>query len=460
MFMKVRAYLMKIVLQNHPKSNFKETLIKAKLLTGRKNGVIQSIFEEDSELLWHNVFHYSAALTNVLHFSPECWDRYSSSTSTNKNLAKARSIGEAIERYCLSVYDENDFILSNYAKIKKEAINPSDFGLFSETQYSKNNFNISRFSVYNKLHWVWGYSLMKEKPVLLPACFVFVPYKVKNEVFFIRESISTGAACGNTIEEAILSGIYEVVERDAFMIWWLNKLKMPRIDLSTVKNRENTELIAFFSTNEFQLEVVNITTDIKIPTFVSMLINKMGNEPLFILSANTCLDPNMCLLGAMEELFQGYNSVMRTFKEYKNYPYISQFNDVKTSNDHILLYTRKEPILNLDFVLNFVENAYIQDFNEIENNSSENVLGDIKTCVEIFKKKDIDILIVDITKSDVAEAGFSVVKVIIPGMQPLNIDHNYPYLGIKRLYEVPKILGYTQHTTREDDLNKFPHPFP
>jgi ribosomal protein S12 methylthiotransferase accessory factor len=165
-------------------------------------------------------------------------------------------------------------------------------------------------------------------------------------------------------------------------------------------------------------------------------------------------------LEAMEELFQGYNSVMRTFKEYKNYPYISQFNDVKTSNNHILLYTRKELILNLDFVLNFVKNAYIQDFDEIENNSSENILEDIKTCVEIFKKKDIDILIVDITKSDVAEAGFSVVKVIIPGMQPLNIDHNYPYLGIKRLYEVPKILGYTQHMTREDDLNKFPHPFP
>ena len=44
---------------------------------------------------------------------------------------------------------------------------------------------------------------------------------------------SNGNAAGNTIEEAVLQGILEIVERDSTAIWWYNRLRQPGIDLES-----------------------------------------------------------------------------------------------------------------------------------------------------------------------------------------------------------------------------------
>ena len=40
-----------------------------------------------------------------------------------------------------------------------------------------------------------------------------------------------GCAAGNTLEEAIVQGFLELVERDAYAIWWYNRLQRPELDL-------------------------------------------------------------------------------------------------------------------------------------------------------------------------------------------------------------------------------------
>jgi ribosomal protein S12 methylthiotransferase accessory factor len=73
---------------------------------------------------------------------------------------------------------------------------------------------------------------------------------------------------------------------------------------------------------------------------------------------------------------------------------------------------------------------------------------------------DLEVIVVDVTTADVEELGFKVVKVLIPGMQPVDFGVQWPHVGGRRLYEAPRRMGYQQFRTQPQELNRFPHPFP
>lgn len=63
------------------------------------------------------------------------------------------------------------------------------------------------------------------------------------------------------------------------------------------------------------------------------------------------------------------------------------------------------------------------------------------------------------TTSDVPNGRLFVIKVIFLGMQPIGFGKDNQRLGGRRLYNIPKKLGYTRLLTREGDLNMIPHFF-
>jgi len=85
---------------------------------------------------------------------------------------------------------------------------------------------------------------------------------------------------------------------------------------------------------------------------------------------------------------------------------------------------------------------------------------DLDRCISACAEKNLDVIVVDLTQPDVAELGFTVVKVLVPGLIDINADHNYPLLGGHRLYALPRLLGYTDRDVTEAELNRIPHPFP
>ena len=64
----------------------------------------------------------------------------------------------------------------------------------------------------------------------------------------------------------------------------------------------------------------------------------------------------------------------------------------------------------------------------------------------------------DVTTVDLESAGFCVVRAVIPGMQPLDSDHRWRYLGGDRVIRVARSVG--RHNFTVDDYNGEPHPFP
>src|SRR5262249_19672190 len=111
-------------------------------------------------------------------------------------------------------------------------LHPCEITLFHPAQ--RHHIRYAWFAEDTPLCWTEGRSLTKDEPILIPACLVFIPYfpflRHKGEVA-IAPSISTGQACASTRDRAVLSGLYEIVERDAFMISWLNRLPLPRVNV-------------------------------------------------------------------------------------------------------------------------------------------------------------------------------------------------------------------------------------
>jgi ribosomal protein S12 methylthiotransferase accessory factor len=72
---------------------------------------------------------------------------------------------------------------------------------------------------------------------------------------------------------------------------------------------------------------------------------------------------------------------------------------------------------------------------------------------------DMEVIAADLTTPDIREAGFTVVRVLIPQLQPLSQNHNIRFLGTKRLYEVPLRMGYMTKRRDETEITNLPHPF-
>ena len=121
-------------------------------------------------------------------------------------------IMEAIERYSAGYHDlEGKTTTATYHDIENTAIDPRDFWLPPEVDFTPDR----------ELVWYRGNNLFTRTAVCLPIDFVlmdipdsaypFTGFESKRLGFFF----SNGLAAGTCIENALVSGISEVVERDA-----------------------------------------------------------------------------------------------------------------------------------------------------------------------------------------------------------------------------------------------------
>src|SRR3974390_2620279 len=87
---------------------------------------------------------------------------------------------------------------------------------------------------------------------------------------------SNGCAAGNTREEAIVQGFLELIERDAYAIWWYNRLQRREVDLDQSDDSYVRDLKTQLAGSGRRLWVLDVTSDLGIPTFVA-LTHRMEN---------------------------------------------------------------------------------------------------------------------------------------------------------------------------------------
>lgn len=397
-------------------------------------------------------FYHVAQIGDTLQYSDNRSINNNGGAGITRADAYHSAIGEAIERYCAGFYDEAHFLKTSYSEMRDRAVDIHKIVLYSESQYASLDFPYKKIFDETVINWDLGWSVSQKKEIYVPASLVYLPYVYKDPNEFIGPSTSTGLACGRTKEEAILSGLYEVVERDAIANTWLNKLSMPKINFPT-GNKNIDRLYEKYLKAGLELILIDITTDIQLPTYFSICISHV--EPICSVGASTRLDAESSAIKAIIEAAQTRMWAKYLYKERPR-PSFDEFNSLSNFDDHVLLYCYKEMDDNIRFLIDSNTSTPLRtDGSQNFGNASEK----LEYCVKILGEKGFEVIYVDLTTPDIKELGYTVVKVIVPGLIPLHGD-NRPFLGSNRLYTLPQLLGYDNKKRDESDLNQAPHPFP
>ena len=285
------------------------------------------------------------------------------------------------------------------------------------------------------MRWVRGRSLVHDRPTWVPAQFVYVPYRCHPEEPALHDLISTGLAAGPTFAWAAYRAALEAIERDAFSIVWHNRLARPSIDLSAVDD----PVLDAFRTVPVRVDAVMLTLDIPVPVVLVVVRTTTDRPPLTAIGLGTDLSPARALSLALEEAGIGFLGMRRlaAATEYRPQPRYAHVTDLHT---HGLAHA-VDPSLraSVEFLTAGDATARIAD------RSTESAAENLRTVVDDLAHAGFDAVAVDLTTEDVDSVGYKVVRVVVPGLQPLDNDHTCMHLGGARLH---------------GELNPDPHPFP
>lgn len=366
------------------------------------------------------------------------------SASTVK--AKVGCIAEAIERYFSSDHKLHRESIFSYEEMAHEAIHPQILLNFSPLQYAqRETFNAKcgpfqwvplPFDESKKIHWLKIASLNSAKESYVPSAYCYMNYSEQHEKL-ICPADSNGCACGNSLEEALFYGISEVIERDAFAIWWYNRLMRPSVDLESFSNQAIQNIARSIKAQGRYLKVIDITTDIKIPAFAAVSWRNDGSRIVFGASAH--LDPQIGIVRALGELHQ-----MLTRENVSEKMDISS---VIPAERDLVRWMIHQKVEQHPFLIQEKGKKTFSDYPKMSDN--EDFLDDLQVYFKQLRARDLDVYTVNLTPLN---APMAVVKVIVPTLR-----HFWARYGAGRLYQVPVMLGDFSRPLEENELNPIPY---
>ena len=144
---------------------------------------------------------------------------------------EASALMEAIERYSGIFQGDEIRVTRRFEDFPPgDAIFPNDVLLFSDAQLrdqasaadpDEAPSSPALFDRSAKIEWSPVWSLRDERFKYVPTSLAYFFYRGPGQI----NADSNGCAAGNTLEEAIVQGFLELVERDAYAIWWYNRLQ-------------------------------------------------------------------------------------------------------------------------------------------------------------------------------------------------------------------------------------------
>jgi ribosomal protein S12 methylthiotransferase accessory factor len=397
---------------------------------------------------------YNAVLAHHDFRRARLRERSASGKGETEEEAMAGAIGEAVERYCASHPYPESVIQGTFSALPGEALDPAALILYSEAQYAGEGIPFGPFGEDTILSWVPATSLPGGSTKFVPATFVYMNYACPSPEQYLADPTTNGLAAGPDLTSAILSGLYELIERDGFLIHWCNRLGAPRVDLEGLGGifRSIPEHFRRFGV---EVSAHNVSSDVAVPVMLALSIDGGGRGPAACVGLGCHLSPTRALRKALFELCQSYLGQSNQMRRPGYVPAIQSFADVHEPEDHGALFRSVQSLRELGFLL---EGDRLQRVENLPDRSTGSAAGDLETCLGLLAPAGIRAAYVDVTTPDIRPLGLRVVRTIAPGLQPMHFGFGRERRGGRRLYETPQALGYAVRPRTESELNPCPHP--
>jgi ribosomal protein S12 methylthiotransferase accessory factor len=369
--------------------------------------------------------------------------------------SEVTAILEALERWGgVEPGGKRTSVRAAYADIRAEALDPRLLGTHDPESYAMEGFGFREFTEDTACEWVWGHSFARRAPVLVPETLAY--YFVRGRERSFLYEISNGCALGGDLAEAILYGLLETVERDAFLMTWYGRLPVPRIDLATARDRTiPLQAAAITAETGYRVELYDTTMEHGIPSVWALAVRQDGDRsrPRMVCAAGAHLDAEKAVLSALSELGPLLADLVRRFPEDADraHQMVKNPDLVATMHDHSTLYGADAAFDRLSFL---TEGTSARSLEEMRG-------PDAAEVVDRLLAEGMDLVVIDQTTPEHRARDFACVKVLVPGMLPMTFGHrNRRVRGLRRPLELPYRLGHRPTPLTLEELNLDPHPFP
>lgn len=349
--------------------------------------------------------------------------QYSLGKGISKEQSKISALSEAIERYNAMYDGTEECVYGRGDQLDAKVFFPKALKRYSQPQLLRfaQNLNdrqaVKEMPGNAELHWTPAYSLLNQEKAWFPFTFCYSNTPYPDELYMRFDS--NGCAAGNTLEEAVLQGFLELIERDAVAVWWYNRVSRPAVCLDEL-NVDELRKIKNALDEHWDYWILDLTHDFGIPVVVAVGKNKMNHE--FRLGFGAHPEIAIACTRALTELYQ----IIVINKQHKTAFKFSQI------ADQSFLY----PAAN-------VSQKVFKDFPVLV---SEDIKEDVEYCMAQTARLGFDLFVVNTTRP---AALLHTVKVIIPGLIFI-----WPELGNSRLFDLPVQLSWQAAKLSESELNK------
>ncbi|WP_254523708.1 YcaO-like family protein [Natrinema caseinilyticum] len=375
--------------------------------------------------------YYLATVADTTAFSDASAPQQAAGVADDWNAALMKAVGEGLERYCAGVYRDSDFVHGRETDLENAVpptalVRPADAPAYDSSDGHR---------------WVPAENLETGEPAHLPAAAVQFPQPGAELV----PPITTGLGLGSSTVDALLSGLTEVLERDATMLAWYSTfeplgLSVDQQAFETLERRARSEGLSvtpLLVTQDIDVPVVAVAVHRDPDGFDGRASDSAagGAWPAFAVGSAAGLDAAAAATSALEEALQNWLELRSlgpedaadaggAIGEYASFP------------DRARAFVDVEPAVPAASV---GPDSVPTGLDRLESLCARTVDAGLTPYATRLTTRDVD------------QIGFEAVRVVVPGAQPLFTSD--PFFG-DRAEDVPRDLGF------EPNLERAFHPYP
>lgn len=299
--------------------------------------------------------------------------------------AKASACMELAERFSFFSFktDENNFLVGDYAKMRAEGfpVMETSYLLKSVHDDSTDEQTLEKLLEGIPMQWTWATNISRDEEVLLPFSWFYA----------INEF--NGPSAGNTLEEAAMQGISEIIERHVCSVVNHQKIKTPAINQDSIKDPVARDLIEKFNKNGIKLYLNDFSLDTGLCTVGALAVDPstFPEKSEIVYTAGTTPGPDKAIIRAITEVAQ----------------LAGDFN----SNSNYVASGLPKP-LSMDEVKYLTDPGRQISTDEMNELSDDNIRVEINNCIKALRKIDMDIFMIDVQHDELT---IPALYTIIPG---------------------------------------------
>jgi ribosomal protein S12 methylthiotransferase accessory factor len=388
------------------------------------------------------------------------WSGQANSYGTSRTLAYL----EGLERYAGTHRRRGTSpVLGSYNDLADHALNPADCGSYAPETYEKDHL-VSPFDPDREIPWVWGHSLRDDRPILVPSRLAHYGAGVDADNFVFE--CSNGCATGGSLEEAILFGLLELIERDAFLLAWYGRARLTEIDLGSCRGGTIRSMLDRAALHGYDVHAFDNRMDTAIPVVTALAVRRDGGYGTLSFSAAAGFDPEETVGAALSEVLTYIPhlpyQVAERHSELEDMA--ADFTKVLHLKDHAQLYglpkmaEHAREYLEPTGMLSLRETY--RDWEALRPRTGD-LLDDLRMVRDELVRAGYDVIAVDQTTPEQHRMGLHTVSTTVPGLLPIDFGWTRQRaLLMPRLRTALRAAGRRTDDLTEAEIKAVPHPFP